>query len=380
MLAGSLAQKPRLGGHAWVFLQYLLGFRRLGHDVLFIDRLEPTMCTDDSGRPSPIERSLNLRVLGALLERFGLGRSFAVIADGGRRVIGMSRAELVARVRRSALLLDVMGYLGDEELLGAAPLTAFLDIDPGFGQIWYDLGLADIFAGHDVFVTIGENVGSPACAIPSCGLNWITTRQPVVLDEWPPQATNGGVFTTIGMWRGPYAPLEYKGRTYGLRAHEFRKFAALPRLSGRAFDAALDIHPDETADIELLSVNGWRLVDPLPATGTESAYRSFIQHALAELMVGKGVYVDTRSGWFSDRSICFLASARPVLAQDTGIGDLYPVGEGLLTFSTVEEALDGIARITSDYTTHATAARKIAEEHFDSDRVLGRLLDRLGIA
>lgn len=379
VLAGALAQQPRLGGHAWVFLQYLLGFRRLGYDVVFVDRLEPEMCSDDEGRPASLEHSANLRTLRALLDRFGFGDSFAVICDGGRHTVGMSRAELVGRVRQSTLLLDVMGYLNDEELLAEAPFAVFLDIDPGFGQIWFDLGLADIFAGHDAFVTIGENVGRPGCGIPTCGRDWITTRQPLVLDEWSPQPSNGGAFTSIGVWRGPYASLEHGGRTYGLRVHEFRKFAALPRLSAARFDAALAIHPADTADLELLSANGWRLIDPLAVTGDAWAYRDFVRHALAEFMVAKGLYVDTRSGWFSDRSICFLASGRPVLAQDTGIGDLYPIGSGLLTFTTMEEAVDGVERITRDYAAHADAARRIAVEYFDSDRVLGSLLDRMGV-
>jgi hypothetical protein len=331
------------------------------------------MCTDGDGGAA------NLTLLGNLLGAFGFGDSYAVLVDGGRRTVGMSRAALVERVRASTLLLDVMGYLGDDELLDAAPLTVFLDIDPGFGQMWFDLGLADVLSGHDLYVTIGENVGRPGCDIPTCGREWITSRQPVVLAEWDAQGVNGGAFTSIGVWRGPYGPLQHHGRTYGLRVHEFRKFAALPRLSGLRFEAALDMHPDDVADVELLTSNGWHLLDPLALTGDPWSYRSFIRRSLAELMVAKGVYVDTRSGWFSDRSICFLASGKPVLAQDTGIGDLYPTGRGLLTFSTIDEALEGAERIARDYRSHAAAARAIAVEHFDSDRVLGRLLERVGV-
>ena len=379
VIAGSLAQKPRLGGHAWVFLQYLLGFRRLGYDVLFLDRLEPDMCVDEAGRSVPVERSVNLRALRGALEHFGLGDSFAVLCDGGAHIVGSSRQELLERVRNSVLFLNVMGYLDDEVLLAAAPRRVFLDIDPGFGQIWRELGLADVFAGHDAFVTIGENLGRPDCAIPTCGLEWITTRQPIVLEHWPAQTADGGAFTSIGVWRGPYAPLEYQGQTYGLRVHEFRKFAAVPRLSGRHFEAALEIHEAETPDLDLLAANGWSLVDPVPVTGDPISYRSFIQRARAEFMVAKGVYVDTRSGWFSDRSVCFLASAKPVLAQDTGLGDLYPIGRGLLTFTTLDEALEGVEQIERDYELQARAARALAEEHFDSDIVLKRLLEQLGV-
>jgi hypothetical protein len=367
VVAGALAQQPQLGGHAWVFLQYLLGFRRLGYDVVFLDRLDRDTYTD-----------ANVEALQRLLDRFGFGSSFSVLCDGGRRTVGLQRDEVVSRVRESVLLLDVMGYLGDEEILDAAPLSAFLDIDPGFAQIWFDLGLADVLAGHDVFVTIGENIGRDICSIPTCGREWIATRQPVVLDEWPAHAPNGGAFTSIGVWRGPYGPLEHNGRSYGLRVHEFRKFAALPRLCGQPFEGALAIHPDDAADIELLAANGWHLVDPGQVTGDVDAYRTFVQNARAEFMVAKGIYVDTRSGWFSDRSICFLASGRPALVQDTGIDELYPTGWGLVSFSTLDGALDGVERITRDQRAHASAARALAREFFDSDRVLRTLLERVG--
>ena len=143
VIAGSLAQKPWHGGHAWVFLQYLLGFKRLGYDVLFIDRLEPEMCVDRAGRPASLEDSVNLARFVALMERFGLGDSFALLYDGGSRVIGRPREEVLERTRRSAFLLNVMGFLDDEDILGAAPKRVFLDIDPGFGQMWRALGLHD---------------------------------------------------------------------------------------------------------------------------------------------------------------------------------------------------------------------------------------------
>src|SRR6516165_9711786 len=166
IIAGSLAQKPGQGGHTWVFLQYLLGFRRLGWDVLFLDRLEPGMCHDAAGRPCPPEQSENVRYLREVLSRFGLGESFAVAWDGGCEWLGLPRAEVRRRVGRSALLLNFMGFFNDPEVLAAAPLRVFFDFDPGFGQMWQDLGLADVFRGHDRFVTVGENIGRPDCTIP----------------------------------------------------------------------------------------------------------------------------------------------------------------------------------------------------------------------
>lgn len=379
VLAGALAQRPGYGGHTWVFLQYLLGFRRLGFDVLLLDRLEPEMCVDRHGRACDLDRSENLRYLTRVVHAFGLRDDFAVLYDGGKRVIGTSRDRVVRRLRDADFLLNVMGYLDDDELLGAARRRVFLDIDPGFGQIWRQLGLADPFAGHDAFVTVGENLGRDECAIPTCGLEWITTPQPLVLDEWPPSAAAGDAFTSVGSWRGPYGPIEYEGRTYGLRVHEFRRLIELPRLTSAAsFELALDIDPADRADLELLEANGWHLVEPRSVAGDPWAYRDFVRRSKAELMVAKNIYVDTNSGWFSDRSICYLASGRPVLAQETGFTRRYPTGTGLLAFSTAAEAAAGVESIVGDYATHSRAAREIAEAHFGSDRVLPLLLDRLG--
>jgi hypothetical protein len=381
VLAGALAQKPAQGGHTWVFLQYLLGFQRLGWDVLFLDRLEPAMCQDAAGQPCAPEQSQNLRYLRLVMEGFGLGSSFALACDGGRRWIGLSREETRARIGQAAFLLNVMGYCNDEEILAAAPCRVFLDIDPGFGQMWQDLGLAEVFREHDAYVTIGENIGQPGCTIPTCGLPWITMHQPVALDLWPAAPpVMDGAFTTIGAWRGPYDPIEHGGRTYGLRVHEFRKLVTIPRRTGRRFEVALDIDPVEERDLKLLEANDWSLADPRRVAADPWVYQDYLRRSCAEFMVAKNLYVQSGSGWFSDRSICYLASGRPVLAQDTGIRQLYPTGAGLLTFADVEEAVAGVEAITGDYGRHARAAREIAEEYFDSDKVLSGLLGKLGVA
>ena len=365
-VAGSIAQKPHQAGHSWQFLQYLLGFRRLGWDVLFVDRLEGT------------EGTVGLRYLADLMSEFDLADSWSVVLDDGAHA-GLARDRVLEHVRDSDLLLNVMGFLTDEEILAAARQRVFLDTDPGFGQMWRALELADVFGGHDRHVTIGERIGSEDCAVPTCGLDWITTPQPVVLEEWPaasPPARKD--FTTVGRWRGAYGPIDYEGRRYGLRVHEFRKFADLPRMTDAHFELALDIHPAETADLDLLGDRGWDLVDPRRVSATADVYRGYIEGSAAEFMVAKGMYVESRSGWFSERSICYLATGRPVVAQDTGLADLYPVGEGLLVYSTLEQAVEGVEDLRSDYRTHARAAREIAVEHFDSDKVLDRLLGRLG--
>ena len=382
VVAGALAQKPHQGGHTWVLLQYLLGFRRLGWDVLFLDRLEPGMCADEDGRACPAERSVQLRYFGEVMRRFGLAGTFAVLVreGGSERFLGLDRARVHQHVRDAELLLNVMGYFDDEELLAASRKRVFLDIDPGFGQMWRELGTADVFAGHDAFVTIGRNLGQPGCAIPDCGLEWIATRPPVVLERWPEWPPCDGPFTTVGTWRGRYAPIEYRGQTYGLRVHQFRRFASLPQLCAARFELALDIDDAEHADLALLAKQGWILADPRRVAADPWSYQGYIARSGAELQVPKDVYVRSNSGWFSDRSICYLASGRPVVTRDTGFSRDLPVGEGLLAFEDLESAREAVERATKDRVRHSRAARRIAEECFDSDRVLGELLGRLEAA
>jgi hypothetical protein len=313
------------------------------------------------------------------MERFGLGGRWAVLYDGGREVVGSAREEVVETVRSSGLLMNVMGFLDDEEILAAAPLRVFLDIDPGFPHMWQELGLARPFDGHDRYVTVGERIGAPDCAIPTCGIDWRTTKPPVELAEWPAAPANGTGFTTVASWRGPFGPIEYRGRTYGLRVHEFRRFLELPERTGEPFELALDIDDADGDDRQRLERYGWSLADPRQIAGDPWRYREYVRRSAAELMVAKNLYVDTRSGWFSDRSACYLASGRPVLAQDTGLDGLLPSGEGLITFSTLDEAAAGAEEIAGDYERHSRAAREIAAEHFAADRVLPRMLDNLGV-
>ena len=370
VVAGSLAQKPRHGGHAWVFLQYLLGFRRLGWDVLFVDQLPP-----GADRPSEAAASM-----ARVMDGFGLGGHWSLLDHTGTESAGVPVAEVVERTRRSALLLNVMGFLADERVLAAAPRRVFLDIDPGFPQMWRALELANVFAGHDDFVTIGENIGEPGCHIPTCGLRWTTTPQPVVLEQWPVDPAPGSTVTSVATWRGAYASVEYDGRTYGLRAHELRRFAALPSASPLPLHLALAIHPSDGADRRLLEANGWTLLDPEVVAADPWDYRRFIQSSAAELMVAKNMYVRAASGWLSDRSLCYLATGRPVIAQDTGLARRYPTGLGLLLFTTFDEAVAALGEVASEPAKHRQAARELAEAHFDSDLVLGRLLSALDAA
>lgn len=380
LIAGSLAQKPHHGGHAWVLLQYILGFRRLGWRVTFVDWLGPEAGRNAPGGSCAFSESASVRPFLAIMKAFQLEDDFCLIDRASGETVGLSRDGVRERARESSFLLNIMGFLDDEEILTSVPRRVFLDIDPGFGQMWRALGLYDPFRGHDQHVTVGLNVGQADCEVPDCDLGWITTLPPIVLDLWPPVSARGESFTTVASWRGAYGPLEYRGKTYGLRVHEFRPFAPLPRLTGQSFRLALAIHPRETRDLAMLADNGWTLVDPVEVAADPSSYRAFIQGSASEFQVAKGMYVQSRGGWFSDRSVCYLASGRPVLAQETGFSRYIPTGEGLIAFSTLDQAVAGVDELASRPSRHAQAARGLAESCFDSDRVLGRLLDNLRLA
>jgi hypothetical protein len=205
-----------------------------------------------------------------------------------------------------------------------------------------------------------------------------------VLDRWPlaPSPGDGPLrFTTVGTWRSPYGQLPVAGGLAGGKHHEFRRLLPLPeRVEGAAFELALDIHDGDSADLEALRDAGWTVVPPREVAATPAAFAAYLRGSGAELSAAQGAYVASGCGWFSDRSAAYLASGRPALVQDTGIARALPVGEGLLTFSDPDGAEEGARRILADPAGHAAAARELARAHLDSDLVLGRLLETVGVA
>jgi hypothetical protein len=220
-------------------------------------------------------------------------------------------------------------------------------------------------------------LGRPGCSIPTCGVSWLTTLQPVVLEQWQADANTAyDALTTVANWRG-YGSIEYQDTFYGQKAHSLRRFIDLPARTPEQFSLALAIHPDEKQDLLALQRNGWRLLDPTAVAATPSAYRNFVAGSKAEFGIAKSGYVTSRCGWFSDRSACYLAAGRPVIAQETGFSRFLPTGEGLFTFETTDDVLASLYDLNRDYARHTQAARAIASEYFDSDRVLRRLLEQI---
>ncbi len=358
-----VAGVPGHGGATWAVLQYVLGLRRLGHDVLLVEPVQAVT--------GPVADYFH-----SVIRDYGLEERAALLVDGTHETVGLSYASARKLAREADVLVNVSGMLRDEAFVDPIPTRVYLDLDPAFNQLWHEAEGIDVgFDGHTHFVTVGLAVGTLGCDVPTCGKDWIPTVQPVVLDLWPvADRLEYDGLTTVANWRG-YGSIERDGVLYGQKAHSLRRFIAFPTLTDVPVFLALAIHPDERRDLEALHENGWRLLDAAEAAGTPARYRRFVQRSWAELGIAKSGYVESRCGWFSDRSVCYLASARPVLVQETGFSEFLPVGEGLLAFETTDDLLAGVEELRRDYPRHRRAARKLAEEYFDSDRVLCALLD-----
>jgi hypothetical protein len=265
-------------------------------------------------------------------------------------------------------------------------VTAYLDSDPGYTQARLaavDAGTADedtafsadLVRRHDVFFTLGERIGTPDCLIPPCGLRWHPTRQPIVLDYWPTRPAPDGAFTTVMSWKIEPTPPHLAGRAYGGKDVEFERFLDLPRHVPERLEVALA----GAAPRERILAAGWRLADPRVASATMASYRDYILASRGECSVAKNAYVATRSGWFSTRSAAYLACGKPVVVQDTGFAADLERGPGLHPFTTLADAVAGLAAVRADYARACEHARAVAERSFAAERVLGRLLADAGL-
>jgi hypothetical protein len=360
LVSGAVANKHGQGGSIWVRMSWAEALRGLGFDVVFVEQLQDIAHAD---------------TFATVMEEFGFEGSAALIGPRGEALLGMSYPELMARAGEAELLVNISGHLRWPALLRRPRRRAYVDLDPGFTQIWHAQGHDVGLAGHDLYFSVGENVGTRRCKLPTGGIRWRPIRQPVVLERWPvPEGDGRTPFTTVANWRGPYGRLSWEGRTYGLKVHEFRRFLGVPRAVGLPFELALGIDPADRADRARLDEHGWRVVDPRIVADT-SGFHRFVQTSGAEFSVAQGAYVETKSGWFSDRTVRYLASGRPALVQDTGFSEHIPLGEGLVAFSNLEEAVKGARRIVENYERHREAARRLAEEYFAPERALAPLLD-----
>ncbi len=386
VLMGMMGSTP-FAGVAWQVIHYIEGFRRLGCDVYYVEDTgtwpydpEANTITDDCG--------YTVDYLARLMNWCGMGDRWVYrAASQGYRVFGLSQIELSQVIARADVLVNLTGstLLRDEHL--RVPIRIYLETDPVLPQIEIAKGhksTIDLLSAHTHHFSYGENFGAPDCGVPIERFHYQPTRQPIVLEWWPDSQTSRGAaasttFTTIANWEQSGKEIEWDGESYTWSKHiEFLKFIDLPRRTPQLFELALAI--GDTAAVALLESSGWRITDALLLSRDFLRYRDYILSSRGEFTVAKDQNIRLRSGWFSDRSACYLAAGRPVITQDTGFGNIIPTGRGLFAFKTMGDILAALDAIMTDYEGHARAAREIAAEYFAAERVVASLLGRVGVS
>ena len=375
LVLGYLIRGP-LGGLAWHHLQYVLGLHRLGHDVYFIeDSSDSPACYDPSRHVTDENPAYGIRFTAAAFERLGLGDRWSYYDAHTERWLGPCADKAPQLCATADVLLNVSGVNPVRPWLAGVPVRALIDTDPVFTQVRHltDASARRLADWHTHFFTFGENFGSPGCRIPDDGLPWLPTCQPIVLDVW--EATPGrpnGRFTTVMQWDS-YERREYGGVRYGMKAESFGPIIEVPERIDAELELAIG---SANAPREALERHGWLLRDPLEVTRDPWTYQEYIRQSRAEFSVAKHGYVVSNSGWFSERSACYLASGRPVVVQDTGFPGQLAGGAGVLGFANPGEACAALQEVQDNYRLHCEAAREIAEEYFDARKVLRALLDQ----
>jgi hypothetical protein len=374
---GCLAAYPQ-GGGVWAWaLQYVNGLRALGHEVFLID------CLTRSTRPATDKRCIF--ILQERLNRAGLRDQWAILLRDKDKpvhrlddltVYGVSDSRLRDAIRNADVLWNLARAL-DPVLLGGFKRTALIDGDPGLLQVsalHWDMQLER----HDVLFTAGTKINDPDCVVPKLGLNWRPFLPPIYLPAWESVANSGGAgsVTSITQWNwGVEFWLGDQVFSDSKRA-AYLEYLDLPRLCHASFTLAVNIHPrDRTGDVELLRSHGWNLVSAHHVAGNPQAYARFIHASGCEFGCAKPIYVDLKTGWFSERSATYLACGRPVLAENTGFPDHIETGRGLLAFSNVAEAASAVESLMANYSMHQKAARELAVTYFSSDRVLAEMVE-----
>jgi hypothetical protein len=376
LVLGYLVRGP-LGGMAWHHLQYALGLADLGHDVHFLEDSGDSQycCYDPTRHVTDTDPSYGLRFAARAFGRLGLGDRWAYFDAHSARWLGPSAERVRALCGQADLVLNLSGSNPLRPWFAEIPIRVFVDTDPVFTQIRNitDPGRRELALGHTAFFTFGENLAAGCAGAPSDGLPWQPTRQPVVLRVWPVTAgPRDGRFTSVLQWES-YPAREHDGRRYGMKSDSFSAYIGLPQRAGRAFELAIG---SSGAPRDELRRRGWRVIDPAGASRDPWAYQRFIQRSKGEFGIAKHGYVTSRSGWFSERSAAYLASGRPVLVQETGFSDWLEAPAGVVPFTSVDEAVSGLRKISKRYDAHCRAARKVAEEYFDARTVLSALVDR----
>jgi hypothetical protein len=369
--AFDVLQFPQGGGHFSAFLQYVEGLRANGCEVWWLERL--------AGSGDPQADARTARKLSARLDAAGLpGRLIAYRGDNDdqRAWLTIPAAEAEAVLARAELLLN-FSYELDIEMLARFRRTALVDIDPGLLQLWMSAGVLDV-AAHDLYFTTGETVGTPQATFPSCGLEWIHIRPPVSVELWPfvPDAPDRG-FTTVSSWWSEEWASDGSGTEWyeNNKRISFLEYVELPRQVEAPLELSLNLDQSDGNDVAMLEQHGWLVHRAEEVTSTPAAYRSYVQGSAGEFSCAKPSCMRLQNAWVSDRTICYLASGRPAVVQNTGPSPYLDVGSGLLRFSALEEAAEALSEVQGNYAAHSAAARDLAETHFDARKVTAEILE-----
>ncbi|MGH2755976.1 MAG: hypothetical protein ACRDLB_16300 [Actinomycetota bacterium] len=380
MIWGLLAAHP-FGGMTWQVLHYLVGLRRMGFDVWYVeDRINEVIPTDPWDQEYRFD--LNVEFAARRLSDVGLQDRW-MIRDPVETSIyyGSTEQELARLYETADMTLNVTGsYVMDSSQHDLKGLI-YIETDPVLNQIWIAQGvqwIIDELAAYDVLFTYGENIGSPDCLVPVERFTWQTTRPPVIIDWWAGHSVETPRITTVASWTQAEKDIEWEGEVYRWSKYEeFLRFIDLPSRSPLPLELCLTkISTEDTAKLES---RGWEITSAADVWDPE-LYRAYVAGSLGEFTVAKDQYVRFNTGWFSDRSACYLAAGRPVVTQDTGFPRYIESGQGLLPFSTVDEASGALASVADAYESHSGAATEIAAEYFSHERVLEDMLQKAGLA
>ena len=368
-----------LGGMTWHHLNYLLGLHALGHEVWFLeDSGEFALPYNPTTHECETDSAFGRAYLEHTFGRHGLPLRYCYYSQFEDRHYGMTRDELHALLARADLLVCVSGVTPLRPGRPRPKRTLAIDTDPVYTQLRmaHDDEFARYWRSFDHVATFGRLIGTRDCPLPTHGLQWIATNQPVALEHWPcVEPVAASRFTTVGKWEHATSrAVEFHGRRLlSSKAPEWMKLLDLPSRTRAPLTLAMESMPPDVK--RQFESRGWTWADAEAATRTTESFREFVAASAGELTVAKEIYAAVPSGWFSDRSACYLATGRPVVTQSTGFEEWLPVGEGLMSFTSGDEAADALDRVSADPARHARAARAIAETHFDARQVLGELLD-----
>jgi hypothetical protein len=370
-----------LAGVTYQFLHYLLALRRLGYDPYYVEDSGRWVYDPGLNDLTP-DSSGNVAAVAPILEANGFAGRWAFRGNyPGGGCHGLTEGQLAGLYREADAFLNVTGAqeIRDEHL--ACPRRVYVESDPFASQVKVeagDLATTRALAAHDTHFTFGENLGAADCDVPLEAFRWLPTRQPVVLDLWDNSGTlPGEAYTTITTWHNKGKNVTYRGDIYyWTKDREFLKFLDLPRRRSVSFELAAGV---DEASRRRLREHGWRLVPSIPISEDVDRYRGYIQRSRAEFTVARDQYVRPNTGWFSDRSACYLAAGRPVITQETGFSKFLPTGKGLFAFRTMDDILAAVDTIESDYEGNCRAAREVAAECFAAEKVVRSLMERAGL-